>query len=319
MNYSHKRGGNGLHYVQNRSRPGTPAKLVNLANPQCCCYARDFKLPCRHVLVVFNAMKMMTPEKKSRTMQRFWAPQFIAKTYYEVHKDERVCLPTILSGKYQGPESDKMGSPVIKNPRGRPRKNRYSKSWSKMKPSDIQKILQKLPGAKKQSSPEMDEMVQPPPMETVPTVESPVFAPALTPPTPPPIPEPESPEPESPGVDPPASLSTLPSSKDIVKFTAIAKFFNMVPFFGHVTEVWNRKDGTKMWHVKYKDGDEEDMNEEEVMTAYSAYNGIIAMLPTYLEPVRKDYVPHSAPHSAPHYAPRNFFVPERRLTQAQSA
>ena len=123
-NYSHKCGGRGIHYVQNLSRPGTVAKLVNLANPSCCCYARDFKLPCRHVLVVFNAMKMMTPQKKSRTMQRFWAPQFMAKMYYDVHKQQRVILPVIRPGKFQGAASDKILTPPITNPRGRPKTKR---------------------------------------------------------------------------------------------------------------------------------------------------------------------------------------------------
>ena len=213
MNYSHKCGGRGIHYVQNLSRPGTVAKLGNLANPSCCCYARDFKLPCRHVLVVFNAMKMMTPQKKSRTMQRFWAPQFMAKMYYDVHKQQRVILPVIRPGKFEGAASDKILTPPITNPRGRPRTKRYGKSWSKMKPRDVQKILEGVPGAKKHCSRDMDEMIQPPPIETVPAVESPVFAPALTPPEPPQISEPESPNSDAPES---LSLSILPSSNDIV-------------------------------------------------------------------------------------------------------
>ena len=80
LNYSHKHGGNDVHYVRNLSKAGSVELTVDLKNPQCCSYVKDFGMPCRHMLTVFRIMNLMTPEKIKSTIQRFWRPQFLTPT-----------------------------------------------------------------------------------------------------------------------------------------------------------------------------------------------------------------------------------------------
>ena len=85
LNYSHKHGGNDVHYVRNLSKAGSVELTVDLKNPQCCSYVKDFGMPCRHMLTVFRIMNLMTPEKIKSTIQRFWRPQFLTANYFHAY------------------------------------------------------------------------------------------------------------------------------------------------------------------------------------------------------------------------------------------
>ena len=97
--------------MKNLSKVGKPEVMVDLKNPQCCSYVRDYKLPCRHVLVVLLKTGMWTPATQEQTMKNFWPPQFNARSYYGAYQHQRVILPMIKQGRFQGPVADKILRP----------------------------------------------------------------------------------------------------------------------------------------------------------------------------------------------------------------
>ena len=275
LNYSHKHGGNDVHYVRNLSKAGSVELTVDLKNPQCCSYVKDFGMPCRHMLTVFRIMNLMTPEKIKSTIQRFWRPQFLTANYFHAYKHQRVMLPLIRRGPFQGADKDKILRPPSKNPRGRPRTKRY-KGWRKVKPKHIITVLKQYYGDKITTHPELARMLELPSAQTVPGIATtPAFVSALPPPQP-----------------------SIVKATDIVVGTKVANTFD-VSYVGTVTEVWTHEDDGMTWHVVYSDGDEEDLDEEKIVEARKEFNAQIAtsrMRRTVCTPVPTVAPNHAAPN-----------------------
>ena len=53
--------------------------------------------------------------------------------------------------------------------------------------------------------------------------------------------------------------------------TKVAKYFGDTLFVGEVTDKYRDDEGEYLWHVKYSDGDEEDLNDQEVSTASATF------------------------------------------------
>lgn len=93
-------------------------------------------------------------------------------------------------------------------------------------------------------------------------------APAAPDPAPAPAADP-APEP----VKPKDSTAAAPSNDpDDHVGKRMCKKFDNKSFYGEITEKWaDEEDKSPRWHVKYDDGDEEDLNEKELAKALKKY------------------------------------------------
>ncbi|VEU38774.1 unnamed protein product [Pseudo-nitzschia multistriata] len=120
-----------------------------------------------------------------------------------------------------------------------------------------------------------------------PAVNTPAPAPAVN--TPAPAPAVNAPAPEKPADDAPAPdgkpAEDAPAAdkpvedaapvSDIKVGSRVAKKFKKRNYYGEITEKWT-DDAAKAprWHVKYDDGDEEDLNEKELARAARLYEKV---------------------------------------------
>ena len=142
-NYLVTAAGNQIFYVQDQSRPDAQQYEVNLADPRCCCYVGEHRQPCRHMICVFAKMRMLGPNVRTAktTMETYWPKCFHAKKVRELYGNRGVRLPQIYTGKFTGPEHERVLPPIQKaKRRGRPKKKRY-----RYKAKTVQDVKNALP------------------------------------------------------------------------------------------------------------------------------------------------------------------------------
>ena len=238
-NYGHTHGGNGIHRVVDNIRNKTLE--VNLHSPNCCSTLHDFRMPCQHVLLVLYKQKQLEAHNLKNTIEKYWEKRFHALEYYKAYSQAQVFIPHVEKGKYTGPDEDKLDPPIIKKTRGRPKnKKRRTKQTVKRKRRYLQSKFE-------MTEPGMERLLHRTPPELPPELPSPPAEP------------------------------TVITGADVHVSTWVVKDFGDQIHFGEVEFTDVEKDTCKqLWHVKYQDGDEEDLLEYEIVRARKFFLEIFA-------------------------------------------
>ena len=206
---------------------------VNLHKPNCCTVLHEYSMPCEHVLLVLYRQKMLESDNLKSTIERFWEKRFHAVEYYKAYSQAQVFIPHAEKGEYTGPVEDRLKPPTITKTRGRPaNKRRRTKVTVQRRRRYLKKKF------KKATEPGMERLLRRTPPEM------------------------------SPELPPPPADPTVITSDDVHVSMWVAKDFGIQLHFGEVefTDVEEGSD-KKIWHVKYQDGDEEDLSGYEIARA----------------------------------------------------